>query len=124
MPPSQILITEDESGLRLVLSEVLTDEGFNVSEAADGLAAMEILQATPSIELIISDVRMPQMSGYELVETALKLRPELKVLMMTAYPEDRPSPAALKAREIRTLFKPFNIDRLATIVMDMVSRPT
>ncbi len=47
----------------------------------------------PAVSLLLSDIVMPNMNGYELVEASLKMRPELKVLMMTAYPTDRPPPA-------------------------------
>ncbi|MCX7280355.1 MAG: hypothetical protein NTX21_02080 [Alphaproteobacteria bacterium] len=66
---------------------------------------------------------MHKMDGYELVETSLKLRPELKVPLMTAYAADRPPPSTLRAREIRTLVKSFDPDRLCDLIVDMLSRP-
>ena len=57
------------------------------------------------------------------MEEALTFRPELKVLMMTAYATDLPTPQALRAREIRTLAKPFNPERMIGLVFDMLSRP-
>ena len=59
----------------------------------------------------------------ELLAQALEVSPELKVLMMTAYAEDHPPIAALKAREIRTLQKPFDAGRLCDLVHEMLSRP-
>jgi CheY-like chemotaxis protein len=70
--------------------------------------ALKLLRATPSVSLLLSNIMMPNTNGYELVEAPLKMRPEQKVLMMTAYPIDRPPTSALKAREIRTLIKPFD----------------
>jgi DNA-binding NtrC family response regulator len=57
------------------------------------------------------------------VEASLQLRPELKMLMMTAYAADRPPPSALRAREIRTLAKPLDPDRMCELVVDMLARP-
>ena len=102
---------------------MLTSRGIGVSEAADGIEALRLLKDNPGTALLLSGTMMPNMNGYELVEASLKLRPELKVLMMTAYAADRPPPAALQAREIRTLVKPFDPDRMCELVVDMLARP-
>jgi DNA-binding NtrC family response regulator len=121
--PIQVVLAEDETQLRQMIGALLTSRGISVATAADGREAMERLKQHPGVSLLLSDIKMPNMDGYELVEAALKLRPELKVLMMTAYVADHPPPAALKAREIRTLVKPFDPDRMANLVMEMLSRP-
>jgi DNA-binding NtrC family response regulator len=118
-----ILIAEDDAQLRRHLAGFLVGKGLRVLEAADGEQAYDVLTAKPDISLLLSGVKMPGMTGYELVEKALELRPEIKVLMMTAYAADHPPPAALKAREIRTLVKPFEPERVAALVLDMLARP-
>jgi DNA-binding NtrC family response regulator len=118
-----VIIAEDEAPLRQMLSELLTDKGLDVAEAPDGVHALELVRTRPGVLLLLSDVKMPRMNGYELVEAALALHPELKVVMMTAYAHDHPPPAALRAREIRTLVKPFDLDRLCDLVCDMLARP-
>ena len=120
---SQVILAEDDAQLRGLIAEMLSSKGVQVCEAADGLEALKLLQSMPAVALLLSDIMMPNMNGYELVEASLKMRPELKVLMMTAYPTDRPPPAALKAREIRTLIKPFDPDRMCDLVVDMLARP-
>ena len=120
---TQVILAEDEAQLRELIAEMLSSKGVQVSEAADGVEALKLLRATPSVSLLLSDIMMPNMNGYELVEASLKMRPELKVLMMTAYPTDRPPLSALKAREIRTLIKPFDPDRMCALVVDMLARP-
>jgi two-component system cell cycle sensor histidine kinase/response regulator CckA len=120
---SQVILAEDESQLRRLISAMLTDRGVSVTEAADGVEALQMLQDDPGASLLLSDIVMPNMNGYELVEASLKLRPELKILMMTAYAAERPPPSALKAREIRTLIKPFDPDRMCDLVVDMLARP-
>lgn len=119
----QVIVAEDENQLRSLIAELLTSKGLKVCQAADGVEALALLKQHPGAALLLSDIRMPNMNGYELVEQSLKLRPELKVLMMTAYPSDQPPPAALKAREIRTLVKPFDPDRMCDLVVDMLARP-
>lgn len=119
----QVLIAEDDALLRNALSEMLTDRGLQVIEAADGVQAAQMLKDNVGISLLLSDVRMPHMNGYALVEEALRRNPELKVLMMTGYPGDLPPRAVLKAREIRTLAKPFDLERICDRVVDMLARP-
>ena len=92
-------------------------------EAADGVQASQMLKANIGISLLLSDVLMPRMNGYALVEKALMHNTELKVLMMTGYVGDLPPPAVLKAREVRTLVKPFDLNRMCDQVVDMLSRP-
>lgn len=120
---ASVLIADDEPQLRSLLAERLRASGLKVVEAGDGVQAMEQLKTHPGVPLLLSDIRMPNMDGFELVEAALKLRPELKVLMMTAYTAQPTGEAALKAREIRTLVKPFDPDRMVALVLDMLGRP-
>ena len=96
--------------------------GADTLQAGDGHAALAQLRLHPEIQLLLSDVKMPGMTGYALVEEALTFRPELKVLMMTAYATDLPTPQALRAREIRTLTKPFEPAKMVELVFDMLSR--
>jgi DNA-binding NtrC family response regulator len=120
---SQVILAEDESQLRGLIADMLATKGVTVSQAADGVEALQLIKDDPGASLLLSDIKMPNMDGYALVEASLQLRPELKVLMMTAYAADRPPPSALRAREIRTLVKPFDPDRMCALVVDMLARP-
>ncbi len=119
----QVVLAEDEGQLRGLIAELLASKGLKVCQAADGVEALELIRDNPGATLLLSDIVMPNMNGYDLVEASLKLRPELKVLMMTAYPTEQPPPSALRAREIRTLVKPFDPDRMCDLVVDMLARP-
>ena len=120
---SQVILAEDETQLRGLIASLLASKGVTVAQAADGVQALELVKNHPAAALLLSDIVMPNMDGYELVEASLKLRPELKILLMTAYAADRPPPSALRAREIRTLVKPFDPDRMCELVVDMLARP-
>ena len=122
MSVTRILIVDDEPQLRDLLADVLAQQGLKSLQAGDGPQALAQLKAHPEIQFLLSDVKMPGMTGYELVEQALVFRPELKVLMMTAYVTDLPTPQALRAREIRTLTKPFEPAKMVELVFDMLSR--
>ena len=123
MASPQVLVAEDDGPLRAIIAEMLTDRGVSVMQAVDGVEASEMLKDNIGISLLLSDVKMPRMDGYALVEEALMRNIELKVLMMTAHPGDLPPPAVLKAREIRTLVKPFDMDRMCDQVINMLARP-
>jgi CheY-like chemotaxis protein len=115
-----ILVAEDEAMLRVIAVEMLEDAGFAVFEAGDGVEALELLKANPQIALLVSDIKMPRMDGYALVEAGLAIRPDLKVLLMTGYAQD-PPPQLLKAREIQILHKPFNLERLCALAAQMTA---
>src|SRR5258707_14250107 len=108
-----ILVAEDEAMLRIIAVEMLEDAGFQVFEAGDGAEALELLKANPQIALLVSDVKMPRMDGYALVEAGLALRPDLKGVMMTGYGQKPPQ--MLMARDIQFLHKPFNLERLCAM---------
>lgn len=122
MTGPQVLVAEDEGLLRNLIAEALTELGLHVMQAADGIQALKILKEHVGISVLLSDIRMPRMGGYDLVEVALAHDPELKILMMTGDAGDQPPPAALKAREIKTLFKPFSMDEMCNKVFGMLGR--
>ena len=106
-----ILVVEDEPSLLMVVSETLRDAGYVVWEAGDGEAALRIIKTHPDIELLITDVKMPGMNGYQLVDAGLALRPELKVMLMTGYAQE-PVPKKIAQAGIQVLHKPFDFDKL------------
>lgn len=119
----QVLIADDEAALRTLIADSLLDRKIGVAQASDGVEALEVLRDNASIQLLLSDIRMPRMDGHQLVDKAVKLYPDLKVVMMTGYASELPSGSALEAREIRTLRKPLDIDKLSDLVGEMLARP-
>ena len=115
-----ILVAEDEAMLRLITVEVLQDAGFEVYEAADGAEALDLLKTHPAIELLVSDIKMPRMDGYALVEAGLAFRPELKVLLMTGYSQEPPA-FIQQIQDIQILRKPFNLERLCALATEMTA---
>jgi CheY-like chemotaxis protein len=115
-----ILLAEDEAMLRIIAVEMLQDAGFEVFEAGDGVEALDLLKAHPQIALLVSDIKMPRMDGYALVEAGLEIKPDLKVLLMTGYSQE-PPPGVLKAREIQILHKPFNLEKLCALAAEMTA---
>jgi CheY-like chemotaxis protein len=115
-----ILVAEDEAMLRLIAVEMLRDAGFQVFEAADGAEALELLKSNPGIALLVSDIKMPRLDGYALVEAGLAFRPELKVLLMTGYSLEPPA-FIQESQDIQILRKPFNLEKLCALAAEMTA---
>ena len=81
---ANLLIVDDELGMRQFLTHLLQREGHAVRVAESGRRAMELLREMPA-DLIISDVKMPDMGGIELLRAAREMLPEVEVIMMTAF---------------------------------------
>jgi two-component system response regulator AtoC len=84
MPSLQLLIIDDEPAIRQILSKIATDAGHTVSIAADGKGGLERL-AKGDIDVALCDIRMPEISGIEVVEKARQQGIDTLFLMMTAY---------------------------------------
>jgi PAS domain S-box-containing protein len=116
-----ILLVEDEGGVRRVIREMLERHGYHVLEAADGYAAEWTFRAhDAAIDLLITDVVMPEINGRELAALLTALRPGLKVLFISGYTDD----AILQNRIINPgvsfLQKPFTPDTLARKVREVL----
>ena len=110
MGPS-ILIAEDEQVLRESLAALLTDEGFEVVEVGDGAAAHRVVLERP-VDLVLTDVRMPETDGHTLLDQLGRLAPETPVIMMTAYGTVDAAVAAMRAGAWDYLLKPVQFDDL------------
>jgi len=116
----RVLVADDQSALREMIIEMLRMLDIHAVGARDGVDALEKLDANPDITVLLTDIRMPRMGGYDLALEATKRAPRLKVMLMTGFAEEG-GPAALMAeRNIRTLFKPFALNGLANLVKQML----
>ena len=109
--PPHILLVEDEDFLRELVMEILIDAGFDVVEASEGNAGIEALRSDRRIDMLLSDIKLPDIDGYEVARIGKRLRPELKVILMTGYAPS-PLPPALQSRVYRVLQKPFALNTL------------
>ena len=82
--PAEILIVDDESTIRELLTRTLRKAGYNTHAAADGEIALEYFQAHP-FDLIITDLKMPRMDGEQLIERVKALAPHIPVLVLTGH---------------------------------------
>lgn len=117
-----VLIVEDEPLILMLLSDYLSGEGYRVLQAENGEQAFEILATKPHLDLMITDFRLPGgISGVQIAEPAVKLRPELKVIFISGYPaeiKDTDSPITRKAP---ILAKPFTMETLRDQIQLLLS---
>lgn len=111
-----VLLAEDEPDVRRVIRMQLTELGFPVIEAADGVEAWELLQAVPDIAILVSDTIMPGgISGRDLATRARELRPHLPILLITGYASDN-ALAGTAELDVPVLRKPFDRDALGAAI--------
>jgi PAS domain S-box-containing protein len=114
-----VLVAEDEDIVRLVVVEVLNDLGYKSLEAVDGPAALRILKSPQRIDLLITDIGLPEMNGRQVVDLTRGERPDLKVLYMTGYAEMAASGDFLE-KGMQIISKPFSMDKLSAKIRDVV----
>lgn len=113
-PPVRILLVEDEDLLREFAAESLREEGFEVQAVGDGDEGLEVLQSDAPFDVLLSDIRLPGASGYELAEVGRMLRPNMKMILMTGYAPGLP--ATLENVVHCVLQKPFGISALTGVI--------
>ncbi|MFL6227979.1 MAG: sigma-54-dependent transcriptional regulator [Pyrinomonadaceae bacterium] len=112
---ANLLVVDDEQGMRQLLSLVFGRAGHSVRAAENGRRALQLLREQ-SADLIVSDVRMPDMGGIELLREARELLPDVAVVMMTAFATVDTAREAFKLGADDFIQKPFDVDELKLIV--------
>lgn len=119
---SKILIVEDEPHIRQILRELLSQQGYEIIEAGNGRAGLELfLQHIRRVRLIITDIAMPVMTGVELEQRVHSLIPEVKMIALTGSVGVHEDLQYLEARFDRVIQKPFNFDSLVSSITSALS---
>jgi len=115
-----ILLVEDEDAVRMFGARALRNKGYQVLEAKNGESALEVLRRTdgPTIDLVVTDMVMPQMDGPTMVREVRKFRPDLKVIFISGYAEDRFRKSLGEEVAVEFLAKPFTLKQLASKVKE------
>ena len=118
-----ILVVEDEAAVRRLSVEALTELGYAVLEADGAAAALRILETRPDVDLLFTDVIMPEVNGLRLAESARRLRRDLRVLFTTGYTPETLGEEDALAPGARLISKPFAIEDLASQVRAVLEAP-
>jgi two-component system cell cycle sensor histidine kinase/response regulator CckA len=118
-----ILLVEDEDPVRAVNARALSARGYTVLEAASGVEALQIIadRGTP-VDLVVSDVVMPEMDGPTLLGELRKLHPDLKVIFVSGYAEDAFRKNLPEGEDFNFLAKPFGLRQLVEVVKQVMER--
>jgi CheY-like chemotaxis protein len=119
-----ILLVEDEENVRTLARLVLEECGYQVIEAGDGKQALEICKkGDRKIDLLMTDVVMPQMGGRELAENLAEIDPGIKVLFTSGYTDDAVVRHGITDTTMNFIQKPFSLDILAQKVREILDSP-
>lgn len=110
-----ILIVDDEEMMRTLLNRILSREGYKIRSAEDGVVALEVLK-TERFDIIISDMKMPRMNGFELLKIVKNEYPKIGVIIMTAYGDTYTVKDALLLGADEYITKPFKSYEISLVV--------
>ena len=117
--PPRILVVDDERSMRELLAIVLRREGYEVLLAENGRAAIGLLESEP-VDLLISDIKMPDLSGVEVLRAAKRIDPDILGIMITAFASTDTAVEAMRLGACDYLSKPFDIDLLKMKVREKI----
>jgi CheY-like chemotaxis protein len=116
-----VRVIEDEPVVRGVILEMLGEQGYRTLEAVDGPSGLKILQSSEQIDLLITDVGLPGISGRQVADQARESRPDLKILFITGYAESVALADGFLRPGIEMITKPFDLDNLSRRIRAMTS---
>ena len=120
--PSKVLVVEDDPATRRLYKFLLTNGGYAVLEAEDGVAALELL-AQNRCDLVITDMNMPRMDGLDLIQAIRRDYPDVYVIMVTAFGTPDSEKQALRLGANDYLSKPFDFEELERRVQAFFAMP-
>jgi len=119
---ARILIAEDEEGIRSLVERALSQDGHAVTTANDGAEALEVLtRERGAFELLLTDIRMPIMDGIALALAAARDYPNLAILLMTGFADQRERASGLDALIHAVIAKPFSLATIRNAVRDAIA---
>ncbi|WP_316863056.1 response regulator [uncultured Cohaesibacter sp.] len=119
---ARILLTEDDDGVRMFVQRALMMDGHSVATAEDGTDALEVLsESDDSFDLLLTDIQMPEMDGIALAKSAAKSWPDMTILMMTGFAEQRERCDSLSVIVHDVVSKPFSLAEIRSAVKGALS---
>ena len=117
-----ILVVEDEPNVRHMSVDALRELGYTVVQASDAKQALSVLEMQPRVDLLFTDVIMPEMNGRQLAEEARRMRPKLGIVYTTGYARNAVLQEGVPDPTIAILPKPFTVSQLASRVREVLDR--
>jgi two-component system NtrC family response regulator len=114
--PGRVLVVDDEPLVRWSVSETLTDEGYEVTEAGDGASAIQALSAAAHADVVLLDLRLPDCDDLRVLSAVRRLVPTIPVIVMTAFGSPESLREARRLGAFAVLDKPFEMDALVPLV--------
>lgn len=118
---ASILVVDDERSMRDFLKILLNKDGHQVTTAENGQAALLVLQ-NQSFDVVVSDIRMPGITGIQLLEAIKEKSPELPVILITAFASPDDAVLAMKNGAFDYISKPFNVDEIKSVIESATSK--
>jgi len=119
---ARVLIAEDEDAVRRLIVRALEDEGHDISSASDGAEALELMaDENKPFDLLLTDIKMPIMDGLALAMAAAREQPELVIMLMTGYAEQRERAHGIDALVHDVVQKPFTVDQICVAVREALA---
>ncbi|CUS76339.1 Response regulator receiver domain-containing protein [Candidatus Kryptonium thompsonii] len=118
---SRILVVDDEEALRYLLSSELAAEGYEVETAGDGDEAIESIKQK-DYDVVLLDIKMPRVDGFEVLRFIKQNKPEIKVIMLTAYADVKNAIEALKLGASDFVSKPYDLEDILTSINRALGR--
>lgn len=115
MDKKKVLIVDDQNGIRVLLVEVFSNEGYETFQASNGKLALDIVRKE-SPDLLLLDMKIPGMDGLDILKHVKQINSDIKVIMMTAYGELDMIKEATQLGALMHFTKPFDIDELRQAV--------
>ncbi|HIX43748.1 chemotaxis protein CheY [Kurthia sp. 3B1D] len=115
----KILIVDDQPGIRIVLQEVLKNEGYEIQTAGSGLEAIELIK-NEDFDALLTDMKLPGMNGVEILQHAADLNKKFVIMMMTAYGEQELVDQAKSLGAAHFFKKPFEIIEVRETINELL----
>lgn len=117
---ARILLADDDKATRELVKRALEAEGHAVEVTQDGSEALDKVKSGAAIDVLVSDVHMPGIDGIDLAGQAVAVRPGLKVLFMSGFPEELERAKAVGATRLGVLTKPFTLEQVRAAVRALI----
>ncbi|MCO7125596.1 response regulator [Sporolactobacillus shoreicorticis] len=112
---NEIMVVDDQPGIRMLLQEVFKQTDYQIVTAANGEQALELLKKE-DVRLVLLDMKIPKMNGLEILHKIKEIKPGIKVIIMTAYGENAMVQEALQSGAVAHFTKPFDLHELISAV--------